>query len=84
VHDADVNGEPSSCAAIAPGESPEQRGYATARVEICSHRTLHLPTGVRIWEQDGQLVEHYTYHDYRLNPGLTERDFDTANRDYGF
>ncbi len=33
---------------------------------------------------DLQPPEHYTYHDYRLNPGLTERDFDTANRDYGF
>ena len=84
VGDANVEGQPSLCAAIAPGESPDQQGYASMRTEICSHRTLHLPTRVRLWEPDGQLVEHYTYRDYRLNPGLTERDFDTANHDYGF
>ncbi len=83
VHLEDVDGEPSSCATLAPSESPAER-YAAERVEICSHRTLHLPTRVRIWEPDGRLVEHYTYRDYRLNPGLTAKDFDTRNPDYGF
>ena len=83
VHEAEVEGQPSVCATIEPG-APGEQGYAAARVEVCSHRSLHLPTRLRVWEPDGRLVEHYTYADYGLNPGLTERDFDTANRDYGF
>ena len=69
---------------ITPADILAWEKYAAERVEICSHRALHLPTRVRIWEADGRLVEHYTYRDYRLNPGLTAKDFDTRNPEYGF
>lgn len=34
--------------------------------------------------QPAELVEEYTYHNLRINPGLSERDFDPGNAQYSF
>jgi hypothetical protein len=43
-----------------------------------------LPITATVYDVDDRLVAEYAYHDLRLNPGLTETDFDPANPAYNF
>jgi outer membrane lipoprotein-sorting protein len=43
-----------------------------------------LPIYVEIFDWQNELVERYGYRDLRLNPGLTDADFDPKNPAYGF
>lgn len=36
------------------------------------------------YDWDGTLLSQYIYTDLKINPGLTDADFDPDNRDYGF
>ncbi|HBO43357.1 MAG TPA: hypothetical protein DD670_05380 [Planctomycetaceae bacterium] len=62
--------------------------YHMARVFI--DRELMLPVHYVSYdwpEQEGgepELMEQYTYVDLKLNPGLTDRDFDPRNKEYQF
>jgi Protein of unknown function (DUF1571) len=60
------------------------KGYycMTAVVEV--DHDYRLPIYAEIFDWDGQLVERYGYRDLRLNPGLTDEDFNPKNPDYGF
>jgi outer membrane lipoprotein-sorting protein len=60
------------------------KGYycMTAVIDVdLEHR---LPIYAEIFDWDGQLIERYSYLDLRLNPGLTDEDFDPKNPAYGF
>jgi hypothetical protein len=37
-----------------------------------------------VYDWSDQLVEDYIYSELRTNPGLSTRDFDPANKEYGF
>ena len=54
----------------------------TAVVEV--DHDYRLPIYAEIFDWDGQLVERYGYRNLRLNPGLTDEDFNPKNPDYGF
>jgi hypothetical protein len=60
------------------------RGYYAWRVLVSIDLQSGLPVGARLFDWEERLVADYAYLDLRLNPGLTERDFDPANPDYGF
>jgi len=36
------------------------------------------------YDWDGELISHYCYTDIQINPGVTDKDFDPDNADYGF
>ena len=73
--EADVHDQPSYCFSI---------DEEATKTEICLHRTLYLPTRVKTFDGSGTVIENYTWMDYHLNVGLTDRDFDVDNSAYGF
>lgn len=58
--------------------------YYAPRAKICFSVKTKLPTRVSSWDEEDNLVEDYAYSDVRLNPGLTNADFDPENADYNF
>ena len=79
----EVHGARSRCIeARAPGGkfSP----YYAPRAKICFSVKTKLPTRVSSWDEEDNLVEDYAFSDVRLNPGLTDADFDPENADYNF
>ena len=68
------------------GVFPKERAgtYYCHRAVVNIDAELKLPIKVQIFDAADQLVEMYGYEDLRLNPGLTEKDFDPSNADYGF
>jgi len=64
--------------------SDPTKGYYCMTALIDVDREHRLPIYAEIFDWDGQLVERYGYIDLHLNPGLTEKDFDAKNPDYGF
>jgi hypothetical protein len=64
--------------------SDPTKGYYCMTALIDVDRDYRLPIYAEIFDWNGQLVERYGYIDLRLNPGLTEQDFDAKNPDYGF
>jgi hypothetical protein len=59
-------------------------GYYGYRITLCFDLERHLPVRVVVYDWQERLVEDYTYTQLVLNPGLTPRDFDTGNPQYGF
>jgi hypothetical protein len=66
------------------GAEDDKAPYPVGGAELCFDKNLAMPTEVQFWHRDGQLMEHYRFHDWKLDPGLTDADFDTANKAYGF
>ncbi|HYL79519.1 MAG TPA: DUF1571 domain-containing protein [Candidatus Acidoferrum sp.] len=58
--------------------------YYCYRVILSFDEENHLPIRVVVFDWDDQIVEEYTHTNLQLNPGLTGRDFDPDNGDYGF
>jgi len=60
------------------------KGYycMSALIDVDGER--QLPIYAEIFDWEGRLFERYGYIDLRLNPGLTDQDFDAKNPDYGF
>ena len=59
-------------------------GYYCYRVLLAFDEENHLPIRIVVYDWTDQVVEEYTHAQLQLNPGLTERDFDPENREYGF
>jgi outer membrane lipoprotein-sorting protein len=60
------------------------KGYYGQTAVLDIDRELRLPIYVEIFDWQNALVERYGYRDLRLNPGLTDGDFDPKNPEYGF
>jgi outer membrane lipoprotein-sorting protein len=60
------------------------KGYYCMTALIDVDREYQLPIYAEIFDWHGQLIERYGYLDLRLNPGLTDGDFDPKNPAYGF
>jgi outer membrane lipoprotein-sorting protein len=60
------------------------KGYYCMTALIDVDREHRLPIYAEIFDWNRQLVERYGYLDLRLNPGLTDEDFDPNNPAYGF
>jgi len=59
------------------------RYYAASSSVWVSPRQL-LPVKIEVHDAAGNLYERYIYSDVRINVGLTDLDFDTANPDYRY
>ncbi len=78
-----INGEPSMCiTAIQP--SDKSAGFYAGKATICINKNHYLPTMLKIWDHSGKMIEYYTYSKYKINPGLTDEDFNEKNKDYKF
>jgi len=60
------------------------KGYYCMTAIIDVDHEYRLPVYAEIFDWHGQLIERYGYLDLRLNPGLTDADFDSKNPAYGF
>jgi outer membrane lipoprotein-sorting protein len=60
------------------------KGYYCMTALIDVDREHRLPIYTEIYDWDGQLIERYGYLNLRLNPGLTDEDFNPKNPAYGF
>jgi outer membrane lipoprotein-sorting protein len=60
------------------------KGYYCMTALVDVDRGYQLPVYAEIFDWHGQLIERYGYLDVRLNPGLTDADFDPKNPAYGF
>lgn len=58
--------------------------YYAHRAKICFNVATKMPTRVTVWDYEDALIEDYGFEDVRLNPGLTDVDFDPENADYNF
>lgn len=57
------------------------------KARLCVYERLDVPASVEVWDfEDGALrkVEDYGYGDVKLDFGLTDKDFDPGNEEYGF
>lgn len=88
IEGARVNDRSCTCIQIShPTPRPEFK-YAMTRFYIDNE--LNVPIryeGYEFPKQSGQppmLVEEYTYANLKLNPGLTDADFDPRNPQYGY
>jgi outer membrane lipoprotein-sorting protein len=60
------------------------KGYYARTAIIDLDREHRLPIYAEIFDWNGQLVERYGYLELRINPGLSDEDFDPKNPEYGF
>lgn len=59
-------------------------GFYAHRTEVCLEPEHSLPASLTVWDSAGELLERYTFSDYRIEVGTSDRDFDVANPDYRF
>ena len=60
------------------------KDYYGRRIIINLDVENRLPIRIEIYDGENQLVEKYGYEDLKLNPGLTDLDFDPKNPEYNF
>lgn len=78
-----VMGREAQCLeAIMPVKSISR--YYAHRAVICIDDKWKLPTHVAIYDSTNTLIEEYYYSDIKINPGLTDEDFNPDNPDYNF
>jgi hypothetical protein len=65
-------------------EFPEGKGYYAGKITINLDKKLNLPTQVRVFDWRGTLLESYKYSNIKINVGLSDKDFDKDNPEYGF
>lgn len=58
--------------------------YYAHRARICFDVKSKMPTRVTVWDYEDALIEDYGFENVRLNPGLSDADFDPENGDYNF
>lgn len=75
---SDVRGEPSRCWEAKLPKDQDPAFYGT-KVRMCANLATRMPNAMRIWDvEDGELrlVEEYDYVNMKVNPGLSDSDFD--------
>lgn len=63
---------------------PAGKGYPAHKTLVEMDRETGYPVSVISHGWDGELLEKYLYEDLRTNAGLTDADFDRANKAYQF
>ncbi|MDA8140420.1 MAG: DUF1571 domain-containing protein [Desulfobacteraceae bacterium] len=58
--------------------------YYGGKTEIIIDKETHMPLKVTIWDFEGRVYEKFENHEIRLNPPLTDKDFDPDNDAYHF
>ena len=59
-----------------------EAGYYCHRIVLYLDFMRSFPIGAEVYDFDNQLRESYFYTEIKLNPGLTDRDFDPKNPEY--
>ena len=59
-------------------------GFYAYRTNVCLEPGRSLPSSLTVWDAEGSLLERYTFSEYRVDVGATDRDFDVENPDYRF
>jgi outer membrane lipoprotein-sorting protein len=78
-----VLGEPSRCFELVTPPRKES-GYYGHRAYICQSMRTGLLNKITVWDFRKLLVEDFGFEKTKVNVGLTEKDFDPDNPDYGF
>jgi hypothetical protein len=84
----EIDGRP--CRRLEIVQDAPQGDFRLARVRIDIDEEWQLPVHYAAYEwsrarqPEAELVEEYTYLNLQFNVGLTDRDFDPANREYRF
>jgi outer membrane lipoprotein-sorting protein len=60
------------------------KGYYCYRCIVNLDAETRMPIKTQIFDWENQLIECYGYEHLRLNPGLSDKDFDPQNPDYHF
>lgn len=85
---AKVNDRTCTCMQFIHPVPRREFRYHLARIYIDEELNLPIRYEAYNWpstpEGEPTLTEEYTYLNLRLNPGLTDRDFDTKNPDYDY
>lgn len=63
---------------------PANKGYYAGRVVIQVDETHLLPLRTEVYDWNNQLLERYEFKALKINPGLTDWDFDTRNSSYEY
>lgn len=88
VEGTKINGR--SCTMIEVVHDVQREPYEFHKAQIFIDEELEIPVryAAYLWpEQAGgkpQLLEEYTYVNIELNVGLTDKDFDPSNEEYGY
>ena len=63
---------------------PQKDDYPCPVLILYVDRQFMVCVRTDAYDWDGTLLSQYIYSDLKINPGLTDADFDPDNRDYGF
>jgi len=63
---------------------PKGKGYPCESLSIFVDCEYLVCVRTDAYNWDGDLISHYFYTHLTMNPGLTDRDFDPDNPDYGY
>lgn len=86
--DVTVGGRP--CTLIVSTHPERKPGFMFHSVRVYIDKELHVPIRFEAYDWPSRpgaeppLVEQYSFSQLRLNPGLSERDFDPSNPQYSF
>jgi outer membrane lipoprotein-sorting protein len=60
------------------------KGYYAGKLDVWVDAEYGLPVKVKVFGLNGEFLESYTYSDLKLNPGLSDKEFDRDYKDYKF
>lgn len=63
---------------------PQNKEYYGHRIYIFIDQDLFLPVKFTVYNWENEFLEEYHFDNLKLNAGLTEKDFDIKNPEYGF
>lgn len=63
---------------------PQKKEYLCHEFVFFIDTEALVPVGADSYGWDGQLESTYRYTDFKINPGLTDQDFDKTNKAYNF
>lgn len=63
---------------------PENMGFYAHIIHINLDKNTMLPVKIEAYDWKKNLMEMYHFTEIRINPGLTDKDFDVKNKEYGF
>ena len=63
---------------------PKDKGYYCHRLLLYLYPDNHIPARVMIYDWNDKLIENYTLTRMKWNVGLTDKDFDSHNKEYAF
>jgi hypothetical protein len=86
--DVQFDGRPCTCVTVVHPQRCKEFLFYKAKVYVDKKRDVPLCYESFDWPEkpgkEPQLIERYEYRDLKLNPGLTDLDFDVKNPKYDF